>query len=66
MPKLSSRVPLLGGPGFTGSDPRCGDMALLGKSRAVVGVPRIKQRKMGMDVSSEPVFLSKNRKIVSS
>ena len=29
-------------------------------SHAVVGVPHIEQRKMGMDVSSGPVFLSKN------
>ena len=35
------------------------DMALLGKSHAVVGIPHIKWRKMGMDVSSGPVFLSK-------
>ena len=33
----------------------------LGKSHAVLGVPRIKQRKMGMDVSSGLVFLSKKR-----
>ena len=32
------------------------DMAPLGKSHAVVGVPRIKYRKMGMDVSSGPVL----------
>ena len=37
--RLSSHVPLLGGPGFAGSDPGA-DMALLG-SHAVVGVPRI-------------------------
>ena len=42
------------------------DMAPLGKSHAVVGVPHIKQRKMGMDVSSGPVFLSKKRRISSS
>ena len=42
------------------------DMALLGKSHAVVGIPHIKQRKMGMDVSSGPVFLSKKRRIGSS
>ena len=40
-------------------------MAPLGKSHAVVGVPRIKERKMGMDVSSGPVFLSKKRRIGS-
>ena len=32
-------------------------------SHAVVGVPHIKWRKMGTDVSSEPVFLSKKRRI---
>ena len=32
---------------------------------AVVGVPRIKQRKMGTDVSSGLVFLSKKRRIGS-
>ena len=30
-------------------------------SHAVVGVPHIKWRKMGTDVSSGPVFLSKKR-----
>ena len=30
-------------------------------SHATVGVPHIKWRKMGMDVSSGPVFLSKKR-----
>ena len=34
-------------------------------SHAVVGVPHIKQRKMGTDVSSGPVFLSKKRRISS-
>ena len=42
------------------------DMAPLGKSHAVVGVPHTKQRKMGMDVSSGPIFLSKKRRIGSS
>ena len=42
------------------------DMAPRGKCHVVVGVPRIKQRKMGMDVSSGPVFLSKERRIGSS
>ena len=42
------------------------DMAPLGKSHAVAGVPRIKWRKMGMDVSSGPVFHSKKRKIGSN
>ena len=41
-------------------------MAPLSKSHAVVGVPHIKQRKMGIDVNSGPVFLSKKRKIGSS
>ena len=35
-------------------------------SHAVVGVPHIKQRKMGMDVSSGPGFLSKKRRTGSS
>ena len=33
---------------------------------AVVGVPHIKWRKMGMDVSSGPAFLRKKRRIGSS
>ena len=33
---------------------------------AVVGVPHIKQRKMGTDVSSGPVFFGKKRRIGSS
>ena len=40
--QLSSHIPLLGGPGFTGSDPGA-DMASLGKSHAVVSVPHIKK-----------------------
>ena len=60
--RLSSHIPLLGGPGgLLGAD-----MVPLGKNHAVVGVPRIKKRKMGMDVSSGPVFLSKKRRISSS
>ena len=39
------------------------DKAPLGKSHAVVGVPCIKWKKMGTDVSSGPVFLSKKRRI---
>ena len=39
--RLSSHVLLLGGPGFMGRIPGA-DMALLGKSHAVVGIPRIK------------------------
>ena len=42
------------------------DRAPLGKSHAVVGIPQIKQRKMGTDVSSGPVFLSKKRRLGSS
>ena len=34
-------------------------------SHAMVGVPHIKERKMDMDVSSGPVFLSKKRRIGS-
>ena len=41
------------------------DMAPLGKSHAVVGVPHIMWRKMGTDVSSRPVYLSKKRRIGS-
>ena len=41
-------------------------MAWLGKSHAVVGVPHIKWRKMDMDISSGPLFLSKKRRIGSS
>ena len=40
------------------------DMAPLGK-HAVVGVPHIKCRKVGTDVSSGPVFLSRKRRIGS-
>ena len=38
------------------------DMAQLA-SHAMVGIPHIKWKKMGMDVSSGPVFLSKKRRI---
>ena len=34
-------------------------------SHAVAGIPHIKWRKMGTDVSSGPVFLSKKRRISS-
>ena len=54
-----------GGPGFTSSDPRCRPTHRLA-SHAVAGVQRTKWRKMGTDVSSGPVFLSKNRRIGSS
>ena len=60
--RLSVHILLLGGPEFAGLAPGCGH-APLGKRHAVVGVPCIKQRKMGMDVSSGPVFLSKKRRI---
>ena len=63
--RLSSHIPLLGGPGSLVRIPGA-DMALLGKSHAVVGVPHIKQRKMGKDISSGPVFLSEKRRIGSS
>ena len=53
-----------GSPGFTGSDPRCGPTDDL-SSHPVVGVPHIKWRKMGTDVSSGLVFLSKERRIGS-
>ena len=39
--QLNLRILLLSGPGFASSDPGA-DMALLGKSHAVVGVPHIK------------------------
>ena len=57
---LSSHVPLLGGRGSRVQIPGA-DMTPLGKSHAVVGVPHIKWRKVGTDVSSGPVFLSKKR-----
>ena len=52
-----------GGPGFAGR--------ILGSdwhflaSHAVAGIPHIKWRKMGMDVSSGPVFLSKRGGLVA-
>ena len=62
--RLSSQVLLLGRPVFAGSD-LVADMAPLDKSHAVVGVSCIKWKKMGMDVTSGPVFLSKKRRIGS-
>ena len=62
--RLSSHVPLLGSPGFTGSDPGGGHGTAC--SHAVVGIPRINWGKMGTDVSSEPGFLSKERRTGSS
>ena len=62
---VSAHVPLLARPGSPARIPGA-DMALLGKSHAVVGIPRIKYRKMGMDVSSGSVFLRKKRRIGSS
>ena len=50
--------------GTPGSDPGA-DTAPLGKSQAAAGVPHIKKRKIGTDVSSGPVFLSKKRRIGS-
>ena len=50
------------GPGFTSSDPRQGPVHCL-SSHAVTGIPHIRYRKMSTDVSSGPVFLSKNRRI---
>ena len=35
------------------------DLPTACQNHAVAGVPHIKQRKMGTDVSSEPLFLSK-------
>ena len=58
---LSSHVPLLGRPGFAGLDPGCGQWHRLAH-HAVVGIPHIKKRKMGTDVSSGPGFLSKDGK----
>ena len=63
---LGSHVPLFGGQGFAGSDPRCGHGTAWQKSHAAAGVPHIKQRKMGMGVSSGPGFISKKRRIGSS
>ena len=42
------------------------DMAPLGQSHAVEGVPHIKWRRMGTHVSSGPAFLSKERRPGSS
>ena len=58
---LSSHVPLRQRRVIS-SDPRCGPIHHL-PSHAVAGVPHIKKRKMGMDVSSGPAFLSKKRRI---
>ena len=63
--RLRSPVPLLSGPGFAGSDPGCGHgtawQPCCGRR------PTYKNwRKMGTDVSSGPVFLSKKRRIGSS
>ena len=49
---------------FTSSDPGHGPTHHL-SSHAVAGGPHMKWRKMGMDVSSGPVFLSKKRRIGS-
>ena len=50
------------GLGFSGLDPGHGPMHCL-SSHALAGVPHIRYRKMGTDVSSEPIFLSKKRRI---
>ena len=62
---LSAHILLLSGPGFTGSDPGWGHGAACQKP-CCGRHPRIKWRKMGMNVSSGPVFLSKKRRISSS
>ena len=48
-------------PGFKGSDPGHRPMHCL-SSHAVIGVPHIKQRKMGTDVGSGQSFLSRKRR----
>ena len=53
-----------GGPRFTGLDPRGGPTHRL-SNHAVAGVPHIKERKMGTDVSSGPLFLGKKSRIGS-
>ena len=63
--RLSSYVPLLGGPGFAGSDPGCRHgtawQPCCGRR------PTYKNwRKMGTYVSSEPGFLSNKRRTGSS
>ena len=62
--RLSSHVPLLGGPGFAGPDPGV-DMALLGMS-CCGRCPTYKIEEDGHDVSSGPGFLSKKRRTGSS
>ena len=47
-----------GGPEFAGSDPRHGCMHHL-SSHAVAGIPNIKWKKMGTDVSSGPISSAK-------
>ena len=57
------RLPLhFSGPGLASGDLRCGPMHS-SSGHAVAGISHIKQRKMGTDVSSGPVFLSKKRRI---
>ena len=50
--------------GFASSDPGNGPTHRL-SNHAVAGVPYIRQRKMGMDVSSWPIFLSQKRSVGS-
>ena len=45
-----------GASGFAGLDPGCRPTQGL-SGHAVVGIPRVEWRKMGMDISSGPVFL---------
>ena len=54
----------LGSLGFTGSDPGRGPTHHFA-SHALAGVPHIKSGKMGTDVGSGLIFLSKKRRIGS-
>ena len=64
--RLSVHIPLSAARGSPVRIPGV-DMTPLGKSHAVVGIPYIKKwRKIGMDVSSGSVFLSKKRRNGSS
>ena len=56
--RLSSHVPLWFAFGLAGLNPGWGPTHHL-SSRAVAGIPHIKWKKMGTDVSSGPVFLKK-------
>ena len=63
--RLSSHVPLLGGLGFTGSDPGSGHDTAWQKP-CYVRRPMNKVEEDGHDVSSGPGFLSGKRRIASS